>query len=110
MKSLIDEYDSFFDDTQYKPLMFSLGEFKNQQFSWHFAKSEIYKHYFEVFCAQIKSLASDQLKRIEQLKLIVKSAIENYKTIEDSILLDSDSDGSHLATWYNVLNSYKKTL
>lgn len=110
MKSLIDKYDLFFDDTQYKPLMFSLGEFKDQPFSWHFAKSEIYKHYFEVFNSQIKSLASNQLERIEQLKLIIRTAIDNYKVIEDSILLDSDSDGSHLATWYNVLNSYKKTL
>ena len=110
MKSLIDKYDLFFDDTQYKPLMFSLGEFKDKPFSWHFAKSEIYKHYFEVFNSQIKSLVSNQLERIEQLKLIIRTAIDNYKVIEDSILLDSDSDGSHLATWYNVLNSYKKTL
>lgn len=110
MKSLIDNYDSFFDDTQYKPLMFSLGEFKNQPFSWHFAKPEIYKHYFEVFYSQIKSLASDQFDRIEQLKSMIKTAIDNYKVIEDVVLLDGDSDGSHLATWYNVLNSYKKKL
>lgn len=110
MKSLINNYDSFFDDTQYKPLMFSLGEFKNQPFSWHFAKSEIYKHYFEVFYSQIKSLVSDQFDRIEQLKSMIKTAIDNYKVIEDVVLLDSDSDGSHLATWYNVLNSYKKNL
>lgn len=110
MKSLINNYDSFFDDTQYKPLMFSLGEFKNQPFSWHFAKSEIYKHYFEVFYSLIKSLVSDQFDRIEQLKSMIKTAIDNYKVIEDVVLLDSDSDGSHLATWYNVLNSYKKNL
>jgi len=110
MKSLIPNYDSFFDDTQYKPLMFSLGEFKDQPFSWHFAKPEIYKHYFKVFNSQIKSLAPNQSERIEQLKEIIKTAIDNYKVIEDTILLDNDSDGSHLAIWYNVLNSYKKTL
>lgn len=110
MKSLVDNYDSYFDDTSYKPLMFSLGEFKDKAFKWHFAKSEIYKHYFEVFYSQIKSLASDQFERIEQLKTMIKIAIDNYSIIENAVLLDGDSDGSHLAIWYNVLNSYKKTL
>jgi len=44
------------------------------------------------------------------LKSMIKTAIDNYKVIEDVVLLDGDSDGSHLATWYNVLNSYKKNL
>jgi len=110
MKSLVSDYDKFFDDTQYKPLMFSLGEFRGQPYNWHFAKSEIYKHYFEVFTRQIKSLPNDQLTRIEYLKDVIKTAISNYKIIEDSVLLDGDSDGSHLPIWYNVLNAYKKTL
>ena len=63
---------------------------------------------FRGFYSQIKSLVSDQFDRIEQLKSMIKTAIDNYKVIEDVVLLDSDSDGSHLATWYNVLNSYKK--
>ena len=110
MKSLIANYDSFFDDTNYKPLMFSLGEFKNQQYSWHFAKSEIYKHYFEVFYSQVKNLSSNQQERIEQLKSTIKTAIDNFKVIENNVLLDDDSNGSHLTIWYNVLNSYKNTL
>ena len=110
MKSLVNDYDQYFDDTQYKPLMFSLGEFKGQAFNWHFSKSEIYKHYFEVFTSQIKSLPDDQLTRIEYLKDAIKTAISNYKIIEDSVLLDGDSDGSHLSIWYNVLNTFKKTL
>ena len=110
MKSLIDDYTSYFDDTQYKPLMFSLGEFKDKRYNWHFAKSEIYKHYFEVFNTQIKSLPDNQNDRIEQLKAIIKNAIDNYKNIEENILLDENSDGSHLAIWYNALNAYKKSI
>ena len=110
MKSLVDDYDKFFDDTQYKPLMFSLGDFREQPYSWHFAKPEIYKHYFEVFTKQIKSLPDDQLTRIEHLKDVIKTAVSNYKIIEESVLLDGDSDGSHLPIWFNVLNAFKKTL
>ena len=110
MKSLIDDYTSYFDDTQYKPLMFSLGEFKDKRYNWHFAKSEIYKHYFEVFNTQIKSLPDNQNDRIEHLKAIIKNAIDNYKNIEENILLDENSDGSHLAIWYNALNAYKKSI
>lgn len=110
MKSLVANYDSFFDDTNYKPLMLSVGEFKNQKYSWHFSKSEIYKHYFEVFYSQIKNLSSNQQERIEQLKSTIKIAIDNFKVIENNVLLDDDSNGSHLTIWYNVLNSYKNTL
>ena len=78
MKSLVANYDSFFDDTNYKPLMLSVGEFKNQKYSWHFSKSEIYKHYFEVFYSQIKNLSSNQQERIEQLKSTIKIAIDNF--------------------------------
>lgn len=110
MKSLVPNFDQFFDDTKYKPLMFSLGEFKDQPYSWHFSKSEIYKHYFEVFTKQVKSLPEDQLTRIEYLKDIIKKAISNYTEIENSVLLDGDSDGSHLSIWFNALNAYKNTL
>ena len=90
--------------------MFSLGEFKYKPFNWHFSKSEIYKHYFEVFYRQIKSLSDNQIDRIEQLKEMITLAMSNYKTIEESVLLDGDSDGSHLPIWYNVLNSFKKSI
>ncbi len=110
MKSLIDNYVSFFDDTQYKPLMFNLGDFKGQQYSWHFTKPETYKHYFEVFTSQVNQLSSNQQERIEQIKVMIMDAITNYKEIENSVLLDGDSDGSHLPIWYNVLNSYKKSV
>lgn len=104
MKTLVESYDSYFDDSVYKPLMF-VPEFK-----WHFAKPEPYKHYFYVFDKQIKSLPQNQLKRIEYLKEEFIKAIELYKIITESVLLDSDSDGSHLPTWVNVLNAFKKEI
>ncbi|WP_044262887.1 hypothetical protein [Bacteroides timonensis] len=111
MKMLVDDYDKYFDDTKYKPLMFNIGDFKNKEkFKWHFSKSEIYKHYFEVFSSQVHDLPSLQEERIEFLKANIMAAIENFKIIKANVLLDSDSDDSHLAIWYNVLNAYKKSL
>lgn len=111
MKMLVADYDKYFDDTKYKPLMFNIGDFKNKEkFKWHFSKSEIYKHYFEVFSSQVHDLPSLQEERIEFLKANIMAAIENFKNIKANVLLDSDSDDSHLAIWYNVLNAYKKSL
>jgi len=104
MKSQILNYENYFDDSEYKPLMFK------PEFKWHFAKPEPYKHYFFVFDKQIKSLPKDQSARIENLKEIIKNAINLFKTIENEILLDDNSNGSHLPTWFNVINAFHKEL
>jgi hypothetical protein len=79
-------------------------------FKWHFAKSEPYKHYFTVFYNQIKNLSVTQEERIKELKLTIKEALSHFKAIEAKILLDDDSNGSHLPTWFNVINAYEKEL
>jgi hypothetical protein len=33
-----------------------------------------------------------------------------FKEIEKGVLLDDDSNGSHLPTWYNVINAFQKEL
>lgn len=104
MHSLIPEYETFFDDSEFRNLMFQAD------FNWHFAKNEPYKHYFFVFDAQAKSLPGDQMERIEFMKQHIKQAVGLFRNIENSILLDEDSDGSHLPTWYNVLNAFQKDL
>ncbi len=104
MKSLIPDYANYFDDSEYKPLMFK------PDFKWHFAKPEPYKHYFTVFYEQIKSLPISQEDRIIDLKGKIKNALSIFKTIENYILLDDDSDGSHLPTWFNVINAFQKEL
>ena len=102
MESLIPDYVDYFDDSEYKPLMFK------PEFKWHFAKPEPYKHYFFVFTEQIKALNDTQDVRIEELKNAIKKAMSLFKKIENEILLDDDSDGSHLPTWFNVINAFKK--
>lgn len=104
MKKLMPDYANYFDDSEYRPLMFT------PEFKWHFAKSEPYKHYFYVFDRQIKSLPSTQEGRIEELKCKIKNALTLFKKIENEVLLDENSDGSHLPTWFNVINAFQKEL
>lgn len=104
MQSLIDNYERFFDESEYKPLMF------HPEYNWQFMKPEPYKHYFYIFTKQIKSLPEQQEERISDLKLQIKNALGLFKSIEDFVLLDDDSDGSHLPTWFNVINAFQKEL
>lgn len=104
MEKLIANYDTFFDESEFKPLMFS------PSFKWHFAKAEPYKHYFYVFNNQIRQLPELQNDRIQYLKEKIKSAINLFNIIENDVLLDNDSNGSHLSTWFNVINSFEKEI
>ncbi|NJO68044.1 MAG: hypothetical protein HC830_01110 [Bacteroidetes bacterium] len=104
MKSLMPNYAGYFDDSEYKPLMFK------PEFKWHFAKPEPYKHYFYIFDRQIKNLPQNREERATELKNKIKNALSLFKEIENEILLDNDSDGSHLPTWYNVINAFQKEL
>ncbi|MCZ2101379.1 MAG: hypothetical protein LC107_07580 [Chitinophagales bacterium] len=104
MRSLIADYSDYFDDSEYKPLMFT------PEFKWHFAKPEPYKHYFYVFDKQMKNLPESQEERIEIIKNTIKTAISLFKKIEDDVFLDDNSDGSHLPTWINVINTFKKEI
>jgi len=104
MRNQIDNYEDYFDNSEYKPLMFQ------PDFNWHFQKSEPYKHYFLVFTNQLKSMPQGQNNRIEAIKEIIRAALTNFKVIDEEILLDDNSNGSHLATWYNVIKSFQKGL
>jgi hypothetical protein len=104
MEKLIPEYSTYFDDSEFKPLMFK------PEFKWHFSKSEPYKHYFYVFNTQIKDLSLTQEGRILNLKDQIKNALSLFKRIENNVLLDDDSDGSHLPTWFNVINAFQKEI
>ena len=104
MEKLIPDYSTYFDDSDFKPLIF-IPEFK-----WHFAKSEPYKHYFYVFDLQIKNLPETQENRIQDLKSQIKNSLSLFSKIESEVLLDEDSDGSHLPTWFNVINAFQKEL
>ncbi|MCK9282576.1 MAG: hypothetical protein M0P71_18320 [Melioribacteraceae bacterium] len=104
MKSLLPSYEDYFDDSEFKPLMFK------PEFKWHFAKPEPYKHYFYVFDNQIKAIPQDQNYRIEKIKKDFRTAINLFSKIENVVFLDDNSNGSHLPTWLNVINAYQKEL
>lgn len=102
MSKLVEHYENYFDESEYRPLMFT------PDYNWQFQKPEPYKHYFYVFNRQIKSLPVSQGDRMETIKAQIKKALSLFRTIEESVLLDEDSDGSHLPTWFNVINAFKK--
>lgn len=104
MKSLLPSYEDYFDDSEFKPLMFK------PEFKWHFAKPEPYKHYFYVFDNQIKAIPQDQNYRIEKIKEDFRTAINLFSKIENVVFLDDNSNGSHLPTWLNVINAYQRKL
>ena len=105
MKSLIDDYKKYFDESIYNPLT----NFE-PEYNWQFKKTEPYKHYFYIFNNQIKNLPESQTERIDNIKSTIKTAISMFREIEDNVLLDDNSDGSHLPTWFNVINAFKKEI
>lgn len=104
MRSLIPGYENYFDESEFRPLMFK------PDYNWQFQKPEPYKHYFYVFDRHVKALPSAQADRIEFLKGNIRNAVNLFKTIENDVFLDDDSNGSHLPTWLNVMNAYQKEI
>jgi hypothetical protein len=104
MRSLIPGYENYFDESEFRPLMFK------PDYNWQFQKPEPYKHYFYVFDRQVKALPDSQADRIEFLKGNIRNAVNLFKTIENDVFLDDDSNGSHLPTWLNVINAYQKEI
>lgn len=104
MRELLLGYEDYFDDSEYRPLMFK------PEYNWQFQKPEPYKHYFYVFNNQIKNLPSSQLDRIEMLKTGIRHAVNLFRDIESQVLLDDDSNSSHLPTWFNVINAFQKEI
>jgi hypothetical protein len=105
MKELVDNYENYFEESKFTPLNFK------SETNWQFKRTEPYKHYFCIFTNQIKNLPMNQNERIIFVKEHIKNAILLFKQISDSdVLLDENSDGSHLATWYNVLSVFNKEI
>lgn len=105
LKSLYSGWDSIFEDSDYKPLMFV------PEFNWHFNKPELYKHFFKVFSTQVNALPIVTNDRIRILRSSFQTAIEVFNEISEAgIYLDSNSDGSHLSFWLTSISMYEKYL
>ena len=66
--------------------------------------------FFEREKIQLKYSKTEQVDRIEDIKQQIQAAIVRYREIKQHILLDDDSDDSHLPTWFNALNAFHRSL
>ncbi len=93
--------NEIFEDSKYKPLVFEPG------YNWHFQKAEPYKHYFYIFYKQIKEIPEGKV-RLSYIKEKINIALEYFADIKNSgIILDDNSDGSHLGFWLSAINMFE---
>lgn len=96
---------NMFEDSEYKPLMFK------SDYNWHFTKPELYKHYFKIFASQVTNLPLNIDERISAIKNLITEADFNFTLIKNNgIILEENSDGSHLSAWLTSLNFFEKYL
>ena len=93
---------NLFDDNHYKAQMFE------PSYHWHFSKPELYKHYFLVFSEQIRSISNyNGIDRYHFLRQLIEQGIAEFASIRDKgVVLDQDSDGSHLPAWLTAANLF----
>lgn len=91
-----------FDDNHYKAVMFT------PSYQWHFSKPELYKHYFLVFSQQLQYITSFQgADRYHVFCDLTEEALLHYAHLRElGVILDQDSDGSHLPTWLTAANLF----
>jgi len=91
-----------FDDNHYKAQMFE------PSYHWHFSKPELYKHYFLVFSEQIRSISNyNGIDRYHFLRQLIEQGMAEFASIRDrGVILDQDSDGSHLPAWLTAANLF----
>lgn len=95
-------FADIFDPTDYFSIM------QEPDYKWWFNKPEIYKHYFQVFYNQVQPLSSlDGETRFNNINSMIEEALNIYSRITDSgIVLEPNSDGSHLPHWQTALNEF----
>jgi hypothetical protein len=95
----------FFDESQYRVTMF------NPAYNWHFQRPEPYKHHFLVFSEQLRTVANVLLEnRISHVRESCRSALEEFRDLEQIVVLDYDSGGEHLPAWITTLNLYERQI
>ena len=102
IRSLYDDWSLLFPDSKYKPIMFQ------PDYKWHFTKPELYKHFFMEFSRQVRELPDGYLARKNHIVELVHAAINEYDKIQTKVLLNPDSDGSHLPHWINAISIFEK--
>lgn len=96
--------DQYFDDNKYRTDVFV------EEFNWHFAKPELYKHYFISLTKLVKELPEEQNARIEFINELVINAKFEYNSLAKNGIILGDSDGLHLDAWQKAIAKFKKYL
>jgi len=105
IQTLYRDWRDLIQDSHYRPLMFT------PEFKWHFQRPELYKHFFTVFSEQVATLQEQRETRIEHVQERLEGARRRFDEIEQSgVVLDSNSDGSHLPFWLTAINLYRQYL
>lgn len=105
IKALVKNYETYFEESKFNPLNFA------PEIDWQFKQVEPYRHFFTIFYTYCKQLPLEQKDRINIVKEDIKTAIWLFKEIEESdVLLDGNSDWSHLPIWHNVVAAFQKEL
>jgi len=105
IKELFNKLELIFEDSNYNPLKFKT------EYNWNFSRPEPYKHFFLVFSSQVSTLPASISDRIDYLKDAFTKSLQIYKELEEAgVVLDENSDGSHLSFWLTTLNMFKKYL
>jgi hypothetical protein len=103
IEAVYPQSSELFRNTPYKVTMFQ------PEYNWHFTKPELYKHYFMSFSEQINNLPDIFDLRYTHIIKSIMDAINCYHEISEAgVLLDENSDGSHLQYWATALNRYYK--
>ena len=102
IQKLYPKWNEVFADSKYKPLIFT------PDFNWHFQKPELYKHFFIQFAKQINELPTESEKREKRVLKWIEEAIYTYQDLQKKVLLDDNSDGSHLTHWVNAISLFRK--
>ncbi len=94
--------DDIFDVNNYQALMFQ------KSYRWNFNKSELYKHYFLELSKQLSYLNTfSGQKRYLEFCHLVDTARNNYNHLnKKGVILEDDSDGTHLDKWLTAANQY----
>lgn len=93
-----------FDKNKYQAEMF------NPTFKWHFTKPQLYKHYFLEFSKQLRQVGNQNGKeRFNLVSQMINQARKWFQDIDEAgIVLETNSDGSHLPAWLTAANLFAR--
>ena len=102
LRELYSDFENLFSDSPYKDFLLDPTTKLN------FQRAELYKHYFVGFADIVNNLPEKPVARFQHLKDYVTHALGLFGEIEGSgVILDQDSDGSHLTGWLNAINMFE---